>query len=132
MSASIWALVTTSSARTAVPSSASVPSAGGVTIFTLASVSPASASSKPKSSAVKAYARSSPVVTVLWAAVGAVLGVPGAVSLTVMSVPMVRETPEEFQVLLRSLMVVASARTREVLPTTRVRAAVAVVMMVST
>ena len=81
---------------------------------------------------MKAYALSSPVVTVLWAAVGAVLGVPGAVSLTVMSVPAVRETPEEAQVLSRLLVVVASARTREVLPTTRVRAAVSVVMMVST
>ena len=73
MSPSIWSVVTTSSAMTAVPSSASVPTIGRVTIVTLASVAPASSSSKPKSSAVKAYALSSPVVTVLSAAVGAVL-----------------------------------------------------------
>ena len=90
MSPSIWAVVTTSSARTAVPSSASVPAAGTVTIVTLASVSPASASSKPKSSAVKAYARSSPVVTVLWAAVGAVLVVAAP---TVISKPPDRGMP---------------------------------------
>ena len=80
MSPSIWAFVTTPSARTAVPSSARVPAAGGVTIFTLASVSPASSSSNSKSSAVKAYALSSPVVTVLLAAVGAVLVVDAAVT----------------------------------------------------
>ena len=73
MSPSIWSVVTTSSAMTAVPSSASVPTAGRVTIVTLASVAPASSSSKPKSSAVKVYGLSSPVVTVLSAAVGAVL-----------------------------------------------------------
>ena len=73
MPPSIWALVTTASARTAVPLSASSPGVGTVTIFTLASVSPASSSMKPKSAAVKVYALSSPVVTVLWAAVGAVL-----------------------------------------------------------
>ena len=74
---SIWALVTTAFARTAVPSSARVPGVGTVTIFTLASVSPESVSAKPKSSASKVYALSSPVVTVLWSAVGAVL-VPAA------------------------------------------------------
>ena len=50
-----------------------MPAAGTVTIFTLASAAPVSASMKPKSSAVKVYALSSAVVTVLWAAVGAVL-----------------------------------------------------------
>ena len=73
MSPSIWALVTSASARTAVPSSARVPTAGRVTIFTLASVSPASASAKPKSSASKAYAVPATAVTVLSAPVGAVL-----------------------------------------------------------
>ena len=73
MSPSIWAFVTSSSATTAVPSSARMPAAGVVTIFTLASAAPASASMKPKSAAVKVYALSSPVVTVLLAAVGAVL-----------------------------------------------------------
>ena len=130
MSASIWALVTPPSARTAVPSSARVPAAGGVTIFTLASVSPASSSANSKSSTVKVYGLSSPVVTVLWAAVGGLLA--AAMSLTTMSVPSVRETPELSQTLLRVVMVSASARTREVLPTTSVRAAVAVVMSAST
>ena len=66
---------TTSSAATAVPESARVPlpEAGGVTIVTLASAAPASASMKPKSSAVKVYALSSTVVTVLLAAVGTLL-----------------------------------------------------------
>ena len=90
MSPSIWALVTTAAARTAVPSSASVPADGTVTIVTLASVAPASSSSKPKSSAVKAYALSSPVVTVLSSAVGAVL--VGAVP-TVICKPPDRGTP---------------------------------------
>ena len=121
------ALVTTSFVVTAVPSTARVPSAGSVTIFTLASVSPVSASAKPKSASLKVYGLSTTVVTVLWAAVGAVLGVPGAVSLTVMSVPAVREAPVLNQTLLRAVMMLASARTKEVLPTTRVRAAVAVV-----
>ena len=71
---SIWALVTTAFARTAVPSSASAPAAGTVTIFTLASVSPVSASAKPKSPAVKVYVLPTPAVTVLSAAVGGVLG----------------------------------------------------------
>ena len=82
MSPSIWAVVTTAAARTAVPSSARVPAAGTVTIVTLASVAPASASSKPKSSASKAYGRSSPVVTVLLAAVGAVLAVSLSATVT--------------------------------------------------
>ena len=73
MSPSIWALVTTAFARTAVPSSASAPAAGTVTIFTLASAAPVSVSAKPKSSASKVYAAPTPVVTVLLAAVGAVL-----------------------------------------------------------
>ena len=72
------------------------------------------------------------VPVMVGAPVAAVLGVPGAVSLTVMSVPAVRETPELLQYLERVLMLVASARTKEVLPTTRVRAAVAVVMSAST
>ena len=72
------------------------------------------------------------VPVMVGAPIAAVLGVPGAVSLTVMSVPMVRETPEEFQILVLERMVGASARTRAVLPTTRVRAAVAVVMSAST
>ena len=58
---------------TAVPSSARVPGVGTVTIFTLASVSPVSVSAKPKSAASKVYAVSWAVVTVLLAAVGAVL-----------------------------------------------------------
>ena len=58
---------------TGVPSNASVPTAGRVTIFTLASVSPVSVSTKPKSSASKVYGLSTTVVTVLWAAVGALL-----------------------------------------------------------
>ena len=66
------ALATTSSTVTAVPSSASSPGVGTVTIFTLASVSP-SASTKPKSPASKVYAAPTPVVTVLSAAVGAML-----------------------------------------------------------
>ena len=49
-----------------------------------------------------------------------------------MAVPAVRETPEEAQVLETLFWVVALARTREVLPTTRVRAAVAAVKAVST
>ena len=69
------------------------------------------------------------------------VGAPGAVvvvvvvvvtRLTSMAVPTVRETPDLFHLLLKVVMVVASARTREVLPTTRVRAAVPVVMAVST
>ena len=116
--------MTTASATTAVPSSASLPTAGGATIFTLASVSP-SVSTKPKSSASKGYGLSSPVVTVLSAPVGAAL-VAEATRLTSTSVPTVRETPEGFQVLAPKPGV-PSARTREVLPTTRVRAAVAVV-----
>ena len=69
----------------------------------------------------------------VFATVGAVLVEAAAVSLTLMAVPTVRETPEEAQVLVRSVWEVASARTREVLPTTRVRAAaVSVVMLVST
>ena len=55
----------------------------------------------------------------------------GAVSLTLMAVPTVRETPEEAQIL-PSVPRVVAPRTREVLPTTRVRAAVSVVMVVST
>ena len=65
--------MTTSSAITAVPSSASVPNAGGVTIFTLSSVSPVSVSANPKSTAMKAYAVFWAVATVLSAAVGAAL-----------------------------------------------------------
>ena len=70
-----------------MPSSARVPSAGTVTIFTLASVSPASASMKPKSSAMKVYGLSSPVVTVLLAAVGAVLVVATVESLVTAGTP---------------------------------------------
>ena len=73
MPASIWALVTTAFARTAVPLSASAPGDGTVTIFTLASMPP-SVSSKPKSPAVKVYTAPTPAVTVLLAAVGGVLG----------------------------------------------------------
>ena len=68
----------------------------------------------------------------VFATVGAVL----VMSLTLMAVPTVRETPEEAQVLVlvRPVWGVAwaSARTRTVLPTTRVRALVSVVMVVST
>ena len=69
-----------------------------------------------------------------FATVGAALVTGGvaAVSLTLMAVPTVRETPEEAQVLVRPVWVMEAARTREVLPTTRVRALVAVVMVVST
>ena len=66
-----------------------------------------------------------------FATVGAVLVVVAAVSLTSMAVPTVHERPGLDQVLKRLVMVVASARAREVVPTTRVRAAVAVVMSVS-
>ena len=67
----------------------------------------------------------------VFATVGAVLVVVAAVSLTSMAVPAVHERPELDQILKRLPMVVASARAREVVPTTRVRAAVAVVMSVS-
>ena len=67
------ALVTTWSGVTAVPSSARVPAAGRDTIRTLASVSPAFVSAKPNSDAVKVYAVSRGVKTVLLAAVGAIL-----------------------------------------------------------
>ena len=63
---------------------------------------------------------------------GTPTGGVAAVSLTSMAVPTVRETPELSHCLLVGVMLVASARTREVLPTTRVRAAVPVVMAVST
>ena len=53
-----------------------------------------------------------------------VLGSTVVVSLTSMAVPMVRETPAESHCFMRALRAVASARTREVLPTTRVRALV--------
>ena len=66
------ALVTTASARTAVPPSASVPTDGRVSIFTLTSGLP-SVSTKPKSVAAKVYAVPTSVVTVLSAAVGGVL-----------------------------------------------------------
>ena len=81
---SIWAVVTTCLSVTSVPSSASVPGVGRVTIVTLASAAPASVSAKPKSAAVKVYAASSSVVTVLLAAVGAVFVgvVPPVVPLT--------------------------------------------------
>ena len=48
-----------------------MPGVGTVTIFTLASLSPVSASAKPKSPALKVY--TTPAVTVLLAAVGGVL-----------------------------------------------------------
>ena len=67
------ALVTTWSGVTGAPASARVPNAGKLSIFTLASVAPVSASAKPKSSALKVYVVSEPIVTVLSAAVGAVL-----------------------------------------------------------
>ena len=51
---------------------------GVVTIFKLASVSPASVSAKPKSPAMKAYGLSSNVVTVMWNAVDGKLDVDGA------------------------------------------------------
>ena len=72
------------------------------------------------------------VPVMVGAPIAAVLVEAAAVSLTLMAVPAVRETPELLQYLERVLMVVASARTREVLPTTRVRAAVAVVMSART
>ena len=50
-----------------------MPDAGGVTIFTLSSVSSVSVSAKPKSPAMKAYAVSWAVATVLSVPVGAVL-----------------------------------------------------------
>ena len=56
-----------------MPLSVSAPNAGRLSIRTLASMSAGSASSKPKSSAAKVYAVSEPIVTVLSAAVGAVL-----------------------------------------------------------
>ena len=55
----------------------------------------------------------------------------GSVNLTVTAVPAVKETPELAQILPRTVLLVAAARAREVLPTTRVRALVAVVMSVS-
>ena len=67
------ALVTTWFVVTAAPASAKVPAAGRDTIRTLASVSLAFASAKPKSVAVKGYAVSRGVKTVLLAAVGAAL-----------------------------------------------------------
>ena len=73
---SMSTLEMTSSAITAVPSSANAPTTGRVAIFTLASVSAASASAKLKSSAVKVYAVSWTVSTVLSAAVGAALAPP--------------------------------------------------------
>ena len=69
---------TESPAVTAVPLRASVPAKGTVTMVTLSSVSPVSASVKLKSVAWNAYAMSSSVITVPSAAVGASLG-PGAV-----------------------------------------------------
>ena len=71
--ASMSALGTTWFIVTAAPSSASVPTPGRLAILTLASVSPVSVSAKRKSAAVKVYAVSWAVVTVLSAAVGAVL-----------------------------------------------------------
>ena len=64
------------------------------------------------------------------ATVGGLLGT-GSVSLTLTAVPSVHERPVLDQTLTVLVMVVASARAREVVPTTRVRAAVAVVMSVS-
>ena len=68
------------------------------------------------------------VPVMVGAPIAAVLGVPGAVSLTVMSVPAVRETPELLKILLDGAAGGAPARTRDVLPTTRVRSARVVVM----
>ena len=50
---SSWDFVTVAFALTKVPESVSEPSAGGVTTFTLASMSPTSMSVKPKSAAEK-------------------------------------------------------------------------------
>ncbi len=66
-----------------------------------------------------------------FATVGAALVVVAAVSLTSMAVPAVHERPGLDQILKRGPVVSASARAREVVPTTRVRAAVAVVMSAS-
>ena len=70
--ASMSAFAMTWSTTTAVPSSVSEPAPGSVTIFTLAKLSMVSASTKPKSAAVKVRPVSSFVVTVLFEAVGAV------------------------------------------------------------
>ena len=68
------------------------------------------------------------VPVMVGAPVAAVLGVPGAVSLTVMSVPAVRETPELLKINLTVPLAVPPLRTRDVLPTTRVRSARVVVV----
>ena len=63
------------------------------------------------------------VPVMVGAPIAAVLGVPGAVSLTVMSVPAVRETPGLSKINLLVPLAVPPLRTRDVLPTTRVRSA---------
>ena len=68
------------------------------------------------------------VPVMVGAPIAAVLGVPGAVSLTVMSVPAVRETPELLKINLTVPLAVPPLRTRDVLPTTRVRSARVVVV----
>ena len=67
------ALGTTWPATAAVPLSARVPAAGRVSIRTLASVAPVSASTKPNWPSVKVCRADWAIVTVLSAAVGALL-----------------------------------------------------------
>ena len=80
----------TSFLDTAVLPSFSVPSAGRVTIFTPPRLSPLSASAKLKSVAVKTWGVFSFVVTMLSAAVGAVLFLP---LILILSRPLVELKP---------------------------------------
>ena len=67
---SMFAFVITWFTVTSTPPSSRSPAVSSVVIFTLESVSPVSAPANPKSAAVKVYAVSSFVVTVLSAPVG--------------------------------------------------------------
>ena len=102
-------------------SSSSVPSTRIHWYVYVGLVSP-SASVMPVVTAVSVWPTCA-VPVMVGAPVGAVLGVPGAVSLTVMSVPTGRVMPGLSKINLRVPLRVPPLRTRDVLPTTRVRSA---------